>query len=167
MGTNTNTPRIYVTCLASYGEWIDATDADTIWEAIANMLAKFRQPIAERWAIHNYENFGGLHLSEWEDLDKVAELGELIKEHGEAFAAYADNVGIYHATEEDFQKAYCGQYDSELAYAKELFDECHLHWVPKYLQDYIDYNAFAHDVFMGDNYSITGESGCLYVFYHC
>ena len=43
--TDTDTPRIYVACLASYnagilhGEWIDATDADVIREAIANMLS--------------------------------------------------------------------------------------------------------------------------------
>jgi len=171
--TDTDTPRIYVACLASYnagilhGEWIDATDVDEIREAIETMLAKSRQPIAEEWAIHDYEGFGGIRLSEWEDLDKVAELGALIEEHGEAFAAYADHVGVDHATEEGFQEAYCGEWDSERAYAENLFDELYLHDVPEHVQSYIDYDAFARDVFMGDNYSVTGESGCLYVFHNC
>lgn len=81
MSDTQETPRIYAACLASYnagslhGEWIDATDADEIREGIENMLSESRQPIAEEWAIHDYENFGGLRLSEYADLDKVAELG--------------------------------------------------------------------------------------------
>jgi len=172
MTTTTDTPRIYVACLASYnagilhGQWIDATDADMLREAIQEMLAKSSEPIAEEWAIHDYEGFGGIRLSEWADLDKVAELGALIEQHGAAFAAYADHVGVDHATEEGFQDAYCGEWDSERAYAENLFDECYLHDVPEHVQNYIDYDAFARDVFMGDNYSVKGESG-VYVFHNC
>ena len=49
--TDTDTPRIYVACLASYnagilhGEWIDATDADEIREAIETMLSKSRHSL--------------------------------------------------------------------------------------------------------------------------
>jgi len=45
MTTATDTPRVYVACLASYnngilhGEWIDATDADEIREEIAFSVA--------------------------------------------------------------------------------------------------------------------------------
>ena len=167
--TMSDTPRIYVACLASYnagilhGRWIDATDSDCIREEIAEMLSKSSEPIAEEWAIHDYENFGGIRLSEWEDLDKVAELGEMIEEHGAAFAAYADNVGVDHATADGFQEAYCGEYESEENYAEELFDELYAHEVPDHIASYIDYEAFARDLFMGDYYSIQGESG-LYVF---
>ena len=110
--TTTDTPRIYVACLASYnagilhGEWIDATDADVIREAIQEMLKGSPSPGAEEWAIHDYEGFGSTRLGEWEDIDRVAELGALIDEHGEAFAAYADHVGVDYATEESFQDAF-------------------------------------------------------------
>ena len=73
----TDTPRIYVACLASYnagilhGEWIDATDADTIREAIQEMLKRSPTPGAEEWAIHDYEGFGPLRLSEFEDLGPI------------------------------------------------------------------------------------------------
>ena len=170
--TTTDTPRIYAACLASYnagilhGRWIDATDVDCIREEIAAMLSESSEPIAEEWAIHDYENFGGLSLSEWPDLDKVAELGELIEEHGAAFAAYADNVGVDHATADGFQEAYCGEYETERDYAEELFDELYAHEVPEHVQNYIDYEAFARDLFMGDNYSIQAESG-LYIFRNC
>lgn len=170
--TTTDTPRIYVACLASYnagilhGEWIDATDADEIREGIQEMLAESREPIAEEWAIHDYENFGSLYLSEFEDIGRVGELGAMILEHGAAFGAYANHVGADYATEESFQDAYCGEWDSERAYAENLFDELYLHEVPEHVQNYIDYEAFARDVFMGDCFSVDFPGG-VYVFHNC
>jgi len=171
--TTTDTPRIYVACLASYnaghlhGEWIDANqDADIIQEAIQEMLEKSPIPGAEEWAIHDFEGFGGIQLDESEDIDQVAELGELIEEHGAAFAAYVNHVGVDFATKEGFEEAYCGEYDSEEAYAEEVFDELYLHDVPDHIQNYIDYAAFARDLFMGDNYSVENGSG-VYVFRNC
>jgi len=170
--TTTDTPRIYVACLASYnagilhGEWIDATDGDVIREKIQEMLKGSPSPGAEEWAIHDYEGFGSIRLSEWEDVDRVAELGALIDEHGEAFAAYADHVGVDYATEESFQDAYCGEWDSEQAYAENLFDELYGHDVPEHIAPYIDYEAFARDLFMGDYYSVESDSG-VYVFHNC
>ena len=167
---DTDTPRIYVACLASYnagklhGRWIDATDADAIREEIQAMLAESDEPIAEEWAIHDYENFGGLSISEYADIDKVAELGALIEEHGEAFAVFADHEGIDYSTADRFEEMYCGEWDSEKDYAEELFDELYSHEVPEHIQNYIDYEAFARDLFIDDCYSARGESGQLYVF---
>jgi antirestriction protein len=168
----TDTPRLYVACLASYnagilhGEWIDATDADEIREAIQTMLSKSREPMAEEWAIHDYEGFGPIQLSESEDIDRVGELAEMIEEHGPAFAAYADHMGIDHATAESFQDAFCGEWDSEQAYAENLFDELYLSDVPEHVQPYIDYESFARDIFISDNYSVESESG-VFVFHNC
>lgn len=50
MNTMTDSPRIYVACLASYnagtlhGEWIDATDAETVREQVAKMLRASPEP---------------------------------------------------------------------------------------------------------------------------
>ncbi|MHC4399439.1 MAG: antirestriction protein ArdA [Planctomycetota bacterium] len=170
--TTTDTPRVYVACLASYnagilhGAWIDATDADAIREAIQEMLKRSPCPGAEEYAIHDYEGFGNIRLSEWEDIDRVAELGALIDEHGAAFAAYANHVGVDYATEESFQDAYCGEWDSEEAYAENLFDELYLHEVPEHIQHYIDYEAFARDLFINDYFSVESDSG-VYVFHNC
>ena len=160
-----DTPRIYVACLASYnagilhGEWIDVTDADSIHEAIQEMLKRSPSPDAEEWAIHDYDGFGPLGLSESEDIGRVAELGALIAEHGEAFAAYADHVGAEYATEDGFQDAYCGEWDSEQAYAENLFDELYAHEVPEHIAPYIDYEAFTHDLFISDYFSVDRASG--------
>lgn len=165
-----DTPRIYVACLAAYnrgilfGRWIDATDSDAIREEIQDMLKASPVPLAEEWAIHDYEGFQGLSISEYEDLDRVAELGQLIAEHGPAFAAYAGHVGGDYATAEGFQEAYCGEWDSEKAYAEHLFDELYLHEVPEHLRHYVDYEAFSRDLFIDDCSSVNSESG-VYVFH--
>ena len=166
----TETPRIYVACLASYnsgilhGEWIDATDADGIHEGIEAMLQASPVPDAEEWAIHDHEGFCGLHVSEWEDLDALAELGTLIEQHGEAFAAYVDHQGRDFATVESFEEHYRGEWESEQAYAEELFDELYLHGVPEHVRYYIDYEKFARDLFINDMYSAEATSGRVHVF---
>ena len=170
--TKTDTLRIYVACLASYnagtlyGEWIDVVDVDIIREGIQEMLDSSPSLGAEEWAIHGYEGFGFIGISEDEDLDRVAAWGALIAEHGLAYAAYASHVGAVHADEAGFENAYCGEWDSEQAYGENLFDECYASEVPNHVRNYIDYEAFARDLFMGDYFSIDHDSG-VYVFNNC
>lgn len=56
----TDTPRVYIACLAAYnsgklhGRWIDADqDADDIRREVAEMLKASPEPNAEEWAIHD------------------------------------------------------------------------------------------------------------------
>src|SRR2546430_17246474 len=95
-----NTPRIYVASLADYnagrllGQWIDANQpAEVIHQAIQAMLAESRELVAEDWAIHDYENFGSLRLSEFSDIASLAEAARLITEHGEVFAELLGHFG--------------------------------------------------------------------------
>jgi antirestriction protein len=56
------------------GRWIDANQpADAIREEVAQMLAESKESIAEDYAIHDYEYFGDLELSECTGIDQVAE----------------------------------------------------------------------------------------------
>lgn len=167
-------PRIYVACLAAYnnailhGRWIDATEGEEhIREEIAKMLSESPMPGAEEYAIHDFEGFGGLRLSEFEDIEQVAELGQLIGEHGRAFAAYAGHVGVDYANAERFQEAYCGEWESEKAYAEEVFDELYAHDIPENLRCYIDYEAFARDLFINDCFSVENPEGGVFVFRQC
>ncbi|MHA1570302.1 MAG: antirestriction protein ArdA, partial [Alphaproteobacteria bacterium] len=131
---------------------------------IQDMLKESPVPGAKEWAIHDYDGFCGVPISETEDVETVAELGAMIHKHGEAFALYADHVGAARATEERFLDAYCGEWESELAYAKDcLQDTCERNTFD-YLTPYIDFDAFARDLFQCDYYSLVGESGRLYVF---
>jgi antirestriction protein len=164
-------PMIYVACLAAYnagtlhGKWIAATlAADSLHQEVQEILKLSPEPFAEEWAIHDYEGFGDIRIHEYESLSEVSRLGLLVEEHGEAFAAYAAHVGTETATEESFQDAYRGHWDSELAYAQDLFDELYAHEVPENLRFYIDYEAFSRDIFLDGHFSVRSSDFRVYVF---
>ena len=120
----------------------------------------------EEWAIHDYEGFGGLTIHEYEPIERVAELAQLIEEHGPAFATYADNVGTDYTTEDDFLDHYQGEWDSEKAYGENLFDELYLNEVPEHVRPYIDYESFTRDLFLDGYYSTRNPDGGIFVFTH-
>jgi antirestriction protein len=161
------TPRIYVASLADYnagrlhGRWIDADQpAETIREQIAVMLAESKEPIAEEWAIHDHENFGGLSLSEFEDIDRIAEVALLITEHGPVFASLLGYLGGTSSVGEArryMEEGYRGAFDSLADYAQELVEECYsdvLKGLPDFIQYHIDYEGIARDMDLnGDVFS--------------
>ncbi|MCK4919339.1 MAG: antirestriction protein ArdA [Candidatus Pacebacteria bacterium] len=117
---------------------------------------------SEEWAIHDYEGFEGLSISEYESIEDVAKYAQLIEENGEAFAAYANNVGIDYATKEGFEESYQGEWDSEEAFAENLADVTME--IPERLSFYFDYEKFARELFMGDYYSADSDKHNVYVF---
>lgn len=158
--TETAYPRIYVASLSDYnagrlhGIWIDVDDVsgDDIGQQVEDMLAQSSEPIAEEWAIHDYEGFGSIRLSEWESFERVAELGRMIAEHGEAFKAWIANDPTKDEDDfEDFEDEYRGTWESVEDYAYELIQDL----VPRSdLEDsllgrYFDYEAFARDLVLG------------------
>jgi antirestriction protein len=172
MTTTLDTPRIYVASLSDYvsgtlhGTWIDldeTTTADDIHEQTKAMLATSREPIAEEWAIHDYDNFGSIHLSEYESFERVASLAAAIAEHGDAFKAWArDDYRLEHP--ENFEDAYLGQWDSEEDYARQFIDDCGLlNGLSETLQNYFDYESYARDMFF-DLESVPDGQGGIYVF---
>lgn len=178
----TDTPRIYVASLTDYnagtlhGAWIDADqDADTIAEAVAAMLRKSPEARrfpqggpAEEWAIHDYEGFDGISLSEWEPFELVAAIGEMVAEHGAAFAAWYDNDPSHDTDElaERFEDAFAGQWDSLADYAHELAEDCgYLAAMPEQIRGYFDAEAFARDLdYGGDVWTAPADGGGVYVF---
>ena len=83
----TETPRIYVACLAAYnngklhGAWIDANqDAEDLQKAVQKMLSQSPEPGAEEWAIHDYEAFDGVEIHESESFETVSALARFIEE---------------------------------------------------------------------------------------
>lgn len=164
-------PMIYVACLAAYtagklhGEWIDAAqDADSLHREVQLILKQSPEPLAEAWAIHDYEGFGDIRIYEYQSVSEVSRLALLVEEHGEAFAAYAAHVDIENVTEESFLDAYRGHWDSELAYAQEMFDELYAHEIPENLRFYIDYEAFSRDIFLDDHFSVRSSEFGVHVF---
>lgn len=163
-------PRIYVACLASYnagrlhGEWIDADEgAEAIREAIRAMLRASPEPIAEDWAIHDHENFGGLALHEHESVGDVAEAAELIAEHGElAELAIGHFGGLGHLDEarEAIEERFSGAFaDRDLWAWRLLEDSGDLARIPERLHPYLDAERYARDLELsGDFLVLDGES---------
>lgn len=166
----TDTPKVWVACLAAYnngklhGKWIDAVDEDEINEGIQEVLKTSPEPGAEEWAFHDYDGFPG-GMGEHESVEKVAEIGALIAERGDAARAYIGNVGVEYATAEDFEDSYKGEYESAADFAEESTDE--LGEIPEdlpgYIKSAIDWEHVARN--LSDDYHFVEQGGSVYVFY--
>lgn len=125
---------IYVASLADYNAGrlhgkhikIHGQDADEILAEIKReVLDTSREPVAEEWAIHDYEGFGKYRVSEYESVQRIALFGKVAEEiedenDVEAFMYwvgasqvdtndYSDDVpGII----EKFREQYRGTWDS-------------------------------------------------------
>ena len=166
--TLTDTPRIYVASLADYnaghlhGVWIDCDqDVEDIQLEIKEMLSESQEHIAEDWAIHDVENFGGLSLKGY-DLDQIAEIGQAIEEHGNAVVGYIDNMGEW--DESAFQDAYMGEWESEASYAENLaYDTGDLRRCGD-LACYIDFDMYARDLFSSGYWSWKSNDATVHVY---
>jgi antirestriction protein len=172
----TEVPRIYVASLSDYnagrlhGVWIDLDeDAEAMWSQVHGMLADSPEPGAEEWAIHDFENFGPLRLGEWEDLDRVQAIASGIVEHGEAFAAWAEELDRSEWADElpKFDEHFHGTWESMEAFAEQLLDDLGIDVDaigPENLQAYVtfDLESFARDLAM--DYRITEGKEGVHVF---
>jgi antirestriction protein len=160
-------PRIYVASLSDYnngilhGTWIDATsDIDTMQDDVAEMLRisptahRYGDP-AEEWAIHDYEGFGELQLSEVDSIEYIARIASGIERHGLAFAAWASEINSDPEQLDQFEERFQGEWESVEAYAENLLEEMGAPKVideaPEWLQPYLDLNvaSFARDLEAG------------------
>ncbi len=122
--------RIYVASLADYnagrlhGTWIDAAqDSEQIQAEIATMLERSREPVAEEWAIHDYEGFHGILLSEYESMERASQIANGISEYGATFGAWISICNRDDETIERFEEAFRGTFASREAYAEEIVDD--------------------------------------------
>jgi len=172
-------PRIYVASLSDYNEgrlygaWIDAAqDEDELGRGIQEMLAHSPSPGAEEWAIHDYEGFGLLHLSEFESLAAVAKVAKGIAEHGPAFAAWAAHVGADSELLDAFEEAYMGEWEDGKEFAEQMLDDMgELEELRGKLSDHlapyveIDYDSYFDDLVLGGQIGTMEKlDGGIYVF---
>src|ERR1700681_1007866 len=92
------------------------------------MLSSSPVPGAEERAIHDYEGFGALRLSEWESFERVSAIAAGIANHGAAFAAWLSydperELDDPHA----FEDTYRGEWDSLRAYAEDFAESIGLY----------------------------------------
>lgn len=170
-------PRIYVASLSDYnagrlhGRWIDANQPEVAIRAeIADMLAESRELVAEEWAIHDYDNFAGLRLSEFEDLDRVSAVAALIAQHGTLFAKLMEHFGGMSGLEDArrcMEEGSRGAYESLAHYAQELVEECYgdaIERLPAFIRGHIDYDGIGRDLELGGDIFTVECGGAVHVF---
>ncbi len=177
MGTATQTtfqPRIYVACLAAYnsgylhGAWIDAAQEPwSIFDDVKAMLAASPVRGAEEWAIHDYEDFGGVRIEEYTGFERVSGLAAFIAEHGEIGAALlAHYCGDLDEAREAMADRYMGEHTSLADYVQDLTEESTP--IPQPLRYYIDYQAMARDAELnGELFALTTSFEVVHVFAGC
>ncbi|MFN6572029.1 antirestriction protein ArdA [Dendronalium sp. ChiSLP03b] len=169
-------PQIYIACLSAYnngilhGLWIDCTqDVEAIREDIEWILSWSpcsNYEACEEYAIHDYQNWHGIYISEYEDIEKLAELAQMLSEHGEAYAAYY-NYDSTLASVEEFQEHYYGEYKSEEDFVYTQLEE---QGVFKKLEEmgipsfYLNLEAIARDWFIDSYYSVEESYNKVYIF---
>ena len=163
--------RIYVACLAAYnngylhGTWIDATlGENAIWDQTNEVLKTSPMPDAEEWAIHDYEGFEGLNISEYEGIQSVVEKAEFIEEHGRLGAEVANHYGDFESARRALEADYAGQYDSLADFAQEITAETSE--IPNHLQHYIDWERMGRDLEVNDVLAIDMGYREVHVFWN-
>jgi antirestriction protein len=173
-------PAICVASLADYnngilhGTWIDAArEPEEIQADINAMLASSREPNAEEWAIHDYEQFGRARVYEHDSIENISRIAKGITEHGYAFSAWIDLFEGEPANFDvnSFRESYLGHYDSVHDYVEQMADDLgytqELHKLPEHLQSYvqINYAAIARDMELsGDIGTISDPNGGVWIF---
>jgi antirestriction protein len=172
-------PRIYVACLAAYsagqlhGEWMNADrEANEIQADIKSMLERSPESSAEEWAVHDYEGFHSVSLSEWPDIELVSTVAKLIVAHGEPFSIWYQNQDGSNfeisELEEIFLERWQGSFESETDFAFKLIEESgQLSELPTWAQNYFDYESYARDLHLGGDFSFTRHNCQTYVYRNC
>jgi antirestriction protein len=169
-------PRIYVACLAAYnngklhGEWIDAAQSpEAIHEEIQAMLAQSPEPMAEEWAIHDYEGFGDLRLSEYESIEDISRVAELIEKYGEVFTAVVShfgNLSDLDAAERAMREQYRGSYRDIAEFAEDAAKDQYGEDAFGPYADYIDWKRVGEDdENSGSIFTVETGDGMLHVFW--
>lgn len=176
--------RIYVSSLLDYtcgtlhGAWFDLEGLDAVSLGAEIQLMLDESPcqawgygLAEEFAIHDYEGFGGFKFGEYASLEFVVRLYELVEEHGVPFAVYVENfvtTGVNTADELDdaeseFTDAWIGHTSAE-DYAEDIINECYD--IPEAIRPYVDVEKFARDMVIGGDIAEFYESGEFYLFHN-
>ena len=116
------------------------------------MLALSPIENAEEWAIHDYEGFEGVRLSEYQGFQSVSELAQFIEQHERLGAKLVEHFGGLDDAKRAIDEYYRGCFNSLADFAEELTEEATV--IPESLQYYIDYQKMARDLEINDVFVI-------------
>lgn len=189
MTITTDTPRVWIGCLACYnagaiiGHWFDADGAGdvTVAEVHAGHFTSPEDVNAWRDAAHeelwvmDHDGFRGALEGECSPAtaQALAEALESLDDSyipWEAWVAYADNHGHLLALvgewKDECEEAWNGEHSSREDFAQELAEELGmLKENPSWPYDHIDWDGAARDLFLGGDYwDADAPGGGIYVF---
>lgn len=165
-----NDIQIYVADLAAYnngqyhGVWVNATDsADDMQEQIQAMLKASPIEGAEEFAIHDYQGFGGVIISEWSGLEEVHVIACFIDEHDELAIGLLKHFDEIEEAIKAINQGYHGVYQDIADYAQQFTDDTTQ--IPQHLELYIDYERMGRDwELSGDIFTIITAHDQVHVF---
>lgn len=152
----TKYPMMHVQALADYnsekatGEWIETDHgAEAIQEEIDEILKNSKEPNAEAFIVTEYDNMPD--FGEHPDIELLAEVMEIVEDHGSPFLAWLDNCMDRDMDDADemrseFEERYRGEYSDAGEYGEEMAEGMFSDY-PKdsKIWMYIDYKSIAHD----------------------
>ena len=95
-----------------------------------------------------------------DDFDHILEYSDMCDKHGQEAV---DDYMEFHDELDNFEEAYCGEWDSEEDFARHIISECYnLESEMGDLARYFDYEAFGRELFMYD-YSMGANNNVFRV----
>lgn len=161
-------PSVYVGTYGKYndgslcGLWIDLSTFNDFDDFIDFCKAIHADEEDPELMAQDFEGFPRQWYDEGfmseDDFDNIIEYSELCDKYSrEAVDDYME----FHDELDDFEEAYCGEWDSEEDFARHIVEECYdLEKSMGELANYFDYEAFGRELFMWD-YSM-GANGNVF-----
>ena len=161
-------PSVYVGTYGKYndgslcGLWIDLSSFNAYDEFIDFCLAIHADEEDPELMAQDYEGFPRQWYNEGfmseDDFDNIIEYSELCDKYCQEAV---DDYMEFHDELDDFEEAYCGEWNSEEDFARHIVSECYdLEKSMGELANYFDYEAFGRELFMWD-YSM-GANGNVF-----
>ena len=161
-------PSVYVGTYGKYndgslcGLWIDLSSFNAYDEFIDFCLAIHADEEDPELMAQDYEGFPRQWYNEGfmseDDFDHILEYSDMCDKHGQEAV---DDYMEFHDELDNFEEAYCGEWDSEEDFARHIISECYnLEREMGDLARYFDYEAFGRELFMWD-YSM-GANGNVF-----
>ena len=151
-------PSVYVGTYGKYNEgslcglWIDLSSFSDYDEFINFCKAIHADEYDPELMAQDYEGFPRQWYNEGfmseEDFDNIREYTELCDKHGNDAV---DDYMEFEDSLDNFEEAYCGEWDSEEDFARHIIEECYnLEKMMGSLANYFDYEAYARELFNWD-----------------
>jgi antirestriction protein len=121
--------------------------------------------LAEEWAIHDHEGFGGVEIGEFAGIDKVVEIAAFLRQRGRLGALVLEHVGgDLDAAARALEDQYRGVFSSLADCFQELTEETMV--IPEILRPYIDYEAMGRDAQLnGEVFTLEAAHDEVHVFW--